>query len=100
MNPFLHQIFAVIHQIPCGKVASYGDIARAAGYPGYARQVGKALGNLPEDTTLPWHRVINSKGELSLRGEGFIRQKQSLEAEGVNVSTSGKVSLRLHRWQP
>ena len=100
MDQFLPQIFAVIHQIPYGKVTTYGDIARFSGFPGYARHVGKALGNLPEGSQLPWFRVINSKGEISLKGEDFERQKRHLEVEGVEVSETGKVKLRKYKWQP
>ncbi|NOH99048.1 MGMT family protein [Vibrio sp. 99-70-13A1] len=100
MDQFLSQIFAVIHQIPQGKVTTYGDIARFAGFPGYARHVGKALGNLPQGSKLPWFRVINSKGELSLVGENFERQKTALEKEGIEVSDKGKVKLRIYKWQP
>ncbi|KAB0304184.1 MGMT family protein [Vibrio fortis] len=100
MDQFLPQIFAVIHQIPYGKVTTYGDIARFSGFPGYARHVGKALGNLPEGSQLPWFRVINSKGEISLKGEDFERQKRHLEAEGVEVSETGKIKLRKYKWQP
>ncbi|MGF1710190.1 MGMT family protein [Vibrio kagoshimensis] len=100
MNQFLSQIFAVIHQIPQGKVTTYGDVARFAGFPGYARHVGKALGNLPKGSKLPWFRVINSKGELSLVGESFERQKSALEREGIEVSEKGKVKLRIYKWQP
>ncbi|WED20860.1 MGMT family protein [Vibrio sp. JC009] len=98
MEDFLPQIYAVIHQIPYGKVTSYGEIARLAGYPGYARHVGKALGKLPEDTMLPWHRVLNSQGKISLTGDSFIRQKERLESEGVGVNSNGKVSLKLYKW--
>ncbi|ASG04040.1 MGMT family protein [Vibrio anguillarum] len=100
MNQFLAQIFAVIHQIPAGKVTTYGEIARLAGYPGYARHVGKALGNLPQNSRLPWFRVINSKGEISLKGEDLLRQRQKLIAEGVEVSEHGKIKLRLYQWRP
>ncbi|MGF1754146.1 MGMT family protein [Vibrio makurazakiensis] len=100
MDQFHSQIFAVIHQIPYGKVSTYGDIAQFSGFPGYARHVGKALGNLPKDSKLPWFRVINSKGEISLKGESFTRQKVQLEAEGIEVSDTGKIKLRLYRWQP
>lgn len=100
MDQFLMQIFAVIHQIPTGYVSTYGDIARMAGYPGYARHVGKALGNLPPDTTLPWFRVINSKGQISLTGPDWDRQREKLVAEGIAVSSAGKISLRRFRWQP
>ncbi|NAW59928.1 MULTISPECIES: DNA base-flipping protein [unclassified Vibrio] len=100
MNQFLSQVFAVIHQIPAGKVSTYGDVARMAGYPGYARHVGKALGNLPEGSKLPWFRVINSKGEISLKGRDLERQKAHLEADGIEVSPTGKVKLRNYKWQP
>ncbi|RTZ16502.1 MGMT family protein [Vibrio aquaticus] len=100
MDQFLMQIFAVIHQIPIGKVSTYGEIAKLAGYPGYARHVGKALGNLPEQSTLPWQRVINSQGRISLKDQDLVRQREALIEEGVEVSVDGKVSLRKYRWQP
>ncbi|KOO16973.1 hypothetical protein AKJ18_01855 [Vibrio xuii] len=100
MDQFLMQIFAVIHQIPLGKVSTYGEIAKMAGYPGYARHVGKALGNLPSESKLPWFRVINSQGRISLKGEDLVRQREALIEEGVEVSVDGKVSLRKYRWQP
>jgi len=100
MDQFLAQIFAVIHQIPHGHVSTYGKIAQLSGFPGYARHVGKALGNLPKETKLPWHRVINSRGEISLKGDDLTRQKQRLEKEGVEVSDKGKVSLKQYQWQP
>ena len=100
MDQFLIQIFAVIHQIPRGKVTTYGEIAKLAGYPGYARHVGKALGNLPKDSTLPWFRVINSQGKISLKGENLARQRALLIAEDIEVSCEGKLSLRKYRWHP
>ncbi|MDR9827944.1 MGMT family protein [Vibrio sp. FNV 38] len=100
MNEFLAQIFAVIHQIPHGKVSTYGDIAKFAGYPGYARQVGAALKKLPQGSKLPWHRVINSQGKISLQGNDLSRQMAELRQEGVLVAEGGKVALRQYRWQP
>ncbi|WP_114765362.1 DNA base-flipping protein [Vibrio rhodolitus] len=100
MDQFLVQIFAVIHQIPYGKVTSYGEVAKLAGYPGYARHVGKALGNLPEGSKLPWHRVVNSQGKISLKGRDLERQREKLIAEGVECSELGKISLRKYKWQP
>lgn len=94
------QIFAVIHQIPHGKITSYGEIAKLAGYPGYARHVGKALANLPEGSKLPWHRVLNSQGQISLKGADLQRQRRKLVAEGIDVSDSGRVSLKKYKWQP
>ena len=61
------QIYQTVQQIPYGKVATYGQIARLAGFPGYARQVGYALHATPAGIEIPWHRVINAKGEISLR---------------------------------
>ncbi|CCN68279.1 methylated-DNA-protein-cysteine methyltransferase [Vibrio nigripulchritudo ATCC 27043] len=100
MDQFLSQIFAVIHQIPYGQVSTYGQVAQLAGYPGYARHVGKALGNLPKGSKLPWHRVINSKGEISLKGTAYDRQKVKLEDEGIVVNLAGKVRLKDYQWQP
>ncbi|MBD1556465.1 MGMT family protein [Vibrio sp. S9_S30] len=99
MDQFLSQIFAVIHQIPYGNVSTYGQVAKLAGYPGYARHVGKALGNLPKNSKLPWHRVINSRGEISLKGASFDRQKSKLEEEGVVVNYAGKVRLKDYQWE-
>lgn len=99
MDHFHHQIFAVIHQIPHGKVATYGDIAKLAGFPSHARQVGKVLSNLPKDTQLPWHRVINSKGEISLKGESYDKQAYKLRTEGIEITEAGKIRLRDYRWQ-
>ncbi len=99
MDTFLQQIYLVIHQVPQGKVSTYGDIAKMAGYPGYARHVGKALANLPKGSTLPWFRIINSSGKISLKGDDFYRQKQHLTEDGVKVSDSGKISLKIYRWK-
>ncbi|CAH0540726.1 MGMT family protein [Vibrio marisflavi] len=100
MDQFLQQILLVISQIPQGKVTTYGEIARMAGYPGYARHVGKALGNLPEGSKLPWFRVINSQGKISLTGENAARQKSLLELDGIKVNENGKVQLNQYKWQP
>src|SRR5437660_4570305 len=73
-------IVAAIKQIPRGKVSTYGAIARAAGYPGAARQV---VGTLHRSFDLPWHRVLGAGGEIKLRGDSAIEQRLRLEAEGV-----------------
>jgi methylated-DNA-protein-cysteine methyltransferase-like protein len=77
-------IWQVVYSIPEGEVMSYGQIAKLCGYPGYARYVGSVLKQLPEDTQLPWHRVINAQGRLSFPPDSssFDRQKARLEAEG------------------
>ncbi len=100
MDTFLQQIYLVIHQIPPGKISTYGEVARMAGYPGYARQVGKALSQLPSGSKLPWFRVVNSQGMISLSGPGFDRQRTELINDGIAVSASGKIALKRYRWQP
>ena len=88
--------------IPPGAVATYGDVARQAGLPGAARRVGRALRGLPADTRIPWHRVINAQGRLSLpRGSAaLLTQRARLEAEGISLLDGTKVSLATYRWQP
>ncbi len=95
------RIYAVVRRIPKGKVATYGQVAELAGLGGHARQVGYALHATPEDVEIPWHRVVNAKGEISLGvHRGKNEQQRLLEAEGVTFSEQGRISLRTHRWQP
>lgn len=98
MDDFANQIYTLVHQIPYGKVATYGDIAKFAGYPGYARQVGRLMATLPEGSKLPWHRVINAKGMISLTGDNLQRQRKKLLGEGIAVSEAGKIKLANYRW--
>lgn len=82
------RIWQVVAAIPVGRVCSYGEVAKRAGLPGYARYVGTVLKQLPEGSKLPWFRVINSQGRISF-AEGsaeFLAQRQHLLAEGVAVS--------------
>ena len=79
----LPEIRATIMKIPRGKVSSYGAIARAAGYPGAARQVVRAL---QQSYGLPWHRVVASGGRIALPGESGMEQRFRLETEGVRFS--------------
>jgi len=88
---------AIIQQVaavPVGEVTSYGAIAKAAGLPGYARFVGQVLRNLPKDSKLPWHRVINAQGKLSFppESDAYIEQKKRLVNEGVTFKND-KVKL-------
>ena len=95
-----YNIHSWVKRIPNGKVATYGQIARLAGIPGHARQVGYALHALPEGSEVPWHRVVNAKGEISL-GEhdpSSSLQRSLLESEGVSFSTGGRVSMRAYGW--
>jgi methylated-DNA-protein-cysteine methyltransferase-like protein len=94
------QIYAVVQQIPPGKVATYGQIAKLAGLPGHARQVGYALHALHSDN-IPWHRVVNAAGEISLGNErgGANLQRTLLESEGITFADSGRLSLASYQWQ-
>lgn len=95
------RIYAVVARIPHGRVATYGQVAALAGIPGHARQVGYALHATPDDSDIPWHRVINAKGEVSPRAEpgweGF--QRHLLEEEGVRFDARGRVDLRRFGWK-
>ncbi|WP_028022918.1 MGMT family protein [Enterovibrio calviensis] len=98
MPNFDEQIYAVLVQIPQGKVTTYGDVAKMAGFPRHARHVGKLLGALPKDSRLPWFRVVNAKGMISLVGESFTRQREKLLDDGVEVKENGVISLRRFQW--
>ncbi|KAB8310010.1 MGMT family protein [Erwinia endophytica] len=98
-DTFRQRIWQIVAAIPYGKVTTYGEIARLAGSPRASRQVGGALRHLPEGSKLPWHRVINRMGKISLTGESFNRQRQALMAEGIEVSADGKVDLNYYRWE-
>ncbi len=96
----LHQrIYQILSSVPYGRVISYGDLAAMAGSPRAARQVGGILKRLPAGSTLPWHRVINRLGYISLQGEDFVRQRTALLKEGIAVSPEGKTDLLRYRWQ-
>jgi methylated-DNA-protein-cysteine methyltransferase-like protein len=89
--------------VPRGKVATYGQIALLAGLEGQARQVGYAMAALPSSSAVPWHRVINAQGRVSVRSEGLggtIIQQQLLEREGVLFDAGGKVALARFGWKP
>lgn len=93
-------LYLVLAQIPEGKVTSYGELAAMAGLGRAARWVGRVLSQLPDDTCLPWHRVMGAGGRLSL-AEGTIsgeEQRARLRAEGVMV-VNGRVDLRRHGWR-
>jgi methylated-DNA-protein-cysteine methyltransferase-like protein len=96
------RIYAVIKRVPRGGVATYGQVAALAGLGGHARQVGYALSALPEGSRVPWHRVINARGEVSPRSEPGIDSDQRclLEAEGVLFGPNDRVSLARFQWRP
>jgi methylated-DNA-protein-cysteine methyltransferase related protein len=96
------RIYAVVRRIPRGRVATYGQVAMLAGLGGHARQVGYAMHALPKGSSVPWHRVINARGEISRRrrpGEE-LSQRMLLEREGVRFDARGRVALARLQWRP
>ena len=85
MTDFTEQVLGIIKSIPYGKVMTYGQIAALAGNPRGARQVSRILHSMSGTHQLPWHRVINSKGGISLTGEGGFVQVEMLLQEGILV---------------
>ena len=91
----------MVSGIPEGCVATYGQVADMAGFPRAARFAGTALRYTPDTLSLPWHRVINARGELSFpKGSpAWRKQKQRLEREGVTF-VNGRIDLQRYRWKP
>ena len=96
------RIYETVRQIPQGKVATYGQIAELSNLAGKARVVGYALFRVdPQTSDIPWHRVVNSKGEISespFRNGGDYLQRSLLEQEGIKFIRD-KINLRDYRWQ-
>jgi methylated-DNA-protein-cysteine methyltransferase-like protein len=96
-------ILAVVSRIPRGRVATYGQVARLAGLPRHARPVGYALNALPDGSVVPWHRVVNAKGEISLRSDGSghdALQRVMLRREGIRFDRKGALRLADFQWRP
>ena len=104
MAGFYDAVYAVVRAIPAGRVATYGQVARLAGRPRGARQVGYALAALetrdPRPDRVPWHRVVNACGGISMRARPGAEEVQRLllEAEGVVFDGAGRVSLERFAW--
>lgn len=92
-------ILGTIRSVPYGRVATYGQIAELAGAKGAARAVGRVMRNLPADTQIPWHRILNASGTISIPQPSGALQRERLESEGV-VFLKGKVSLQDYQWRP
>jgi len=92
----LEKIRGVVRRIPKGKVATYGQIAEIAGFPGAARQVVWALHSAQD---LPWHRVLGAGGSIRLPGPNGLEQRTRLEMEGVSFRGK-RVDLQKHQWKP
>jgi methylated-DNA-protein-cysteine methyltransferase related protein len=95
------RIYAVLAAIPSGVVVTYGQVAELAGLPQAARLVGRTLRHLPEGSTLPWHRVINAAGKISLPpdSDSGKRQVACLQEEGLVVQ-GNRISLAKYQWRP
>jgi len=98
---FYEDVYALVRQVPPGKVVTYGQVAALLGNPRASRAVGYALRFLPAGTDVPWHRVINHRGQISLRTppESPLVQRLLLEEEGVVFDAEGRVDLEIYRWQ-
>ena len=96
------RIYRVVRRVPRGRVATYGQVADLAGLPGHARQVGYALHGLQSGNDVPWHRVINARGEISRRSVPGpeLTQRMLLEREGVRLDRRGRVDLARFSWRP
>ena len=97
---FYDRVYEFVRTVPRGRVVTYGQIALELGSPAAARAVGYALHNLSESTDVPWWRVVNASGGISLGSRGLAAevQRERLEDEGVRFSLEGKIRLRDYRW--
>jgi methylated-DNA-protein-cysteine methyltransferase-like protein len=101
MELFTKRAIEIIRRIPEGKVMTYGQIARLAGSPRGARQVVRILHSMSKKYNLPWHRVINSKGEISIKDDEYCSmQKLSLQSEGVELINDRSVNLERYQYFP
>jgi methylated-DNA-protein-cysteine methyltransferase related protein len=92
------RIYAVVRQVPAGRLASYGDVATVVGGGCDARTVGYALGAIPagQEAVIPWQRVVNREGAISTRG---LEQRRLLEEEGVEFDAQGRAPMARFRWE-
>ena len=101
MEAFTEQIVRLLRTVPPGRVATYGQIARLAGNPRAARQVARILHSMSRKHGIPWHRIINAKGEIAISDPDTARDQEALlQAEGIPVIGGRKVDLGAYRWDP
>ena len=93
------RIYEVVNQVPRGKVANYGQIAQIVGVGCDARMVGYALASTPEGSDIPWQRIVNRQGKISLPGQGGEIQRMRLEAEGITFDARGRIDMKRFGWQ-
>lgn len=94
-NQFAFLVLSIVNEIPKGRVASYGQIAKLAGYPKNARMVGKVVSNAALYGEFPCHRVVHSDGTLV---EGWSQQQSLLEQEGIVFNKRNRISMRTYQW--
>ena len=99
---FYDRVYAFVERVPTGRVVTYGQVALELGSPAAARAVGYALHFLPPDSGVPWWRVVNVRGAISLkgRGAGADLQRQLLEDEGIAFDGADRMDLKRLRWWP
>jgi len=99
---FTERVYQMVRKVPRGRVVSYGGVAALLGQPRAARGVGQALHALPDESDVPWWRVVNRNGEISIRGvlHGAALQRQLLRSEGVRFSRAGRIDWRRFGWTP
>lgn len=101
MKPFTERVVEIIKSIPKGYVMTYGQIAACAGSPRGARQVVRILHSLSAKHDLPWHRVVNARGEVAIQEEeSRYMQKLYLENEHVEIGLDGRIDLEAYRYTP
>jgi methylated-DNA-protein-cysteine methyltransferase related protein len=98
MTTFTHRVFAIVRRVPHGRVVSYGGVAAMLGQPRAARGVGQALHSLTDDADVPWWRVVNRNGEISIPHHGAVLQRALLRREGVRFDRHGRIDWARFGW--
>ncbi len=93
------RVYALVRRVPRGRVVTYGQVARALGMPRGARTVGWAM-RVCQDPRVPWHRVVNAQGKVSLRPTmGYREQQARLKEEGIRFDRAGRIDLSKYAWK-
>ncbi len=102
MSPFKKRVIEIVQSVPFGKVVSYSQVAAYAGVPRAARQVGWILNGTEGKVDIPWWRVINNEGKITIKGTKYNdkdMQKKLLLSEGIEVSEELLVSMKIYRFR-
>lgn len=100
MTPFTQKVITIIQSIPEGRVMTYGQIAELAGSRRAARQVVRVLHSMSQKHGLPWHRVVNVKGQVVIKDDAsYFEQVATLQSEGVDVNDEGYINLEKYQWK-